>query len=289
MPPVTQTRTTNPAAADGQTASNQSGQPSSAAVHARVLSLVAERICRGDDDDADRDCVGALCDALLASPEVFDRALAQLRKVREIGAEDIVDSYIPAMAARLGEDWMESRRSFAEVTIGTARLVSAVREFSARWCADALGRSTGPNVAMIVPGSEQHRLGALIAASQFRRLGVSVRLVVGCADDEIATVVRKGAFDMVTFSLATRASLEHTRRMLQMLRQVVDPMPPVVVGGAVGTRTENLRALLGVDHVVSDPEEALRRCGMSVSGRRTAMTAAGPQTGLRWQVVARTH
>lgn len=267
MPPLPQTAL--PATAEADTAEadtdapRRQPSPAPAAIHERVLSVVASRICRNDGGAAvGETCLDALCESLLASPEAFKAALARLRVSHGLGDAEIIDSYIPAIACRLGEDWTESRRSFVDVTIGTARLIAAVREITAAWKPVADCRS--PGIAMVVPEAEQHRLGAIIAASRFRRLGASVRLLMGCSDDEIATVVREGAFDMLSFSVATRCRLEETRRLIQLLRDDLSPLPPIVVGGAIEIPADDLRAMTGADHAVADPQEALRRCNMKL-------------------------
>ena len=243
--------------------------PPAAGVHERVLTTVAARICgstegRGGGGDP---CLQMLCDAVVLSDAAFDTVLARLRSQHGLNDEDLVDCYIPAAACQLGADWAENRRSFAEVTVGTARLIATVRTLGRRWAADAVADWRAPNMAMVVPEAEQHRLGAMIAASRFRRLGVSVQMLLGLPDAAIVARIREGDFDFVSFSLATQERVEQTRRLIQMLRKEVSRMPPVVAGGAVGVNADELKAQLGADHVVSDPEEALRLCGVSIPKR----------------------
>lgn len=259
----------------------QAGRKGPAAnVHEHVLAAVAARICNCDAEhaappaDAGISCLQMLCEAVVTSETAFDAALAQLRRLHGVSDEEIVDCYIPAVACQLGQDWAENRRSFAEVTIGTARLIAAVRDLSRRWTADSVADWRAPSIAMVVPEAEQHRLGAMIAASRFRRLGVSVQMLLGRSDDEVVAAVRNGAFDMISFSLATLERVEQTRRLIHMLRQSVPVVPPIVVGGAIGVRSEDLKLQLGADHVVSDPEEALRRCGVNVRRRGSAAPRA---------------
>lgn len=287
MPPVSLHRTpaqrivqTDTVAAgpfDSRYGSARTDAPPAASIHARVLSAVASRICGPEEGRRDGDgvtCLQMLTEALIESDAAFDRALARLRRQHALGDEEIVDCYIPAVACQLGQDWAENRRSFAEVTIGTARLIAAVRDLSRRWTADSVADWRAPSIAMVVPEAEQHRLGAMIAASRFRRLGVSVQMLLGRSDDEVVAAVRNGAFDMISFSLATLERVEQTRRLIHMLRQSVPVVPPIVVGGAIGVRSEDLKLQLGADHVVSDPEEALRRCGVNVRRRGSAAPRA---------------
>ena len=243
-------------------------RPPAASIHERVLNTVAARICGPEAGrpagTGETSCLEMLCDAVVTSETTFSAALARLRTQHGLRDEDLVDCYIPAAACQLGTDWAENRRSFAEVTIGTARLIAAVRDLGRRWTADSVADWRAPSMAMIVPEAEQHRLGAMIAATRFRRMGVSVQMLLGRPDAEIVGCIRKGGFDIVSVSLATRDRVEQTRHLIQMLRRDVEDLPPIVVGGAVGVNADELKAQLGADHVVSDPEEALRRCGVTV-------------------------
>ena len=251
------------------------GHPA-AAIHEQVLGVVASRICQHDHGERADCCLTMLCDALVASETEFDRTLARVRSQHGLGDEDIVDCYIPAMACQLGTDWAENRRSFAEVTIGTARLIAAVRDLGRRWAADTVADWSAPAMLMVVPETEQHRLGAMIAASRFRRLGVSVRMLLGASDEEVLHCAHNGAFDIIGFSLANLERVEPTRRLIHMLRIRVSSLPPLVAGGAIGVNAKALKSQLGVDHVVSDPEQALRQCGVNVRRRRTSDSSPVP-------------
>lgn len=249
------------------------GAPTSAAVHARVLSVVAARICGAEADATSSPCIKALSDAVAQSDIAFQHALARLRTSRKLSDADVVDEVIPAVARQLGIDWHNNHRNFATVTIGTARLISTVRALSASWSADAFGDVRAPRIAMVVPEAEQHRLGAAVAASRFRRLGVSVQMIIGCSTAEAARTIAAGDFDMACISLATRERVEHARRMIQMLRRSASRVPPIVVGGAVHMDPFELRTQVGADHVASDPEEALRLCGITTGAAGPAWSA----------------
>lgn len=244
------------------------------AIHQQVLSVVTSRICGSAAENGTHvDCLDALSDALATSETGFQQSLSRLRATHGVSDEEIVDFYIPAVACRLGEDWAENRRSFAEVTIGTARLIATVRDLSRRWTADAAADWRAPTIVMVVPEAEQHRLGAVIAASRFRRRGVSVHMLLGRTDAEVVAAVASGQYDMVSFSLATLDRVEHVRDVIQFLRERVSALPPIVVGGAIGMDGAELQARVGADHVVCDPDEALRLCGMTVPKRGAAAPA----------------
>ena len=254
-------------------AASTASQPAGAAIHERVLSLVAARICGDAVGPQDGPCIDALSDAAVQSRSGFLRALARLQTARSLSDTDIVDAVVPAVARQLGDDWSRNRRSFAEVTIGTARLVATVRELSAHWTADAVADARAPRMAMYVPADEQHRLGASVAASRFRRLGVSVRMIVDCDTGEAARQIGAGEFDLVCISLATPERVEQTRRVVHMVRGSSNPTPPIIVGGPLQMQVDDLKSQVGADHAACEPEEALRLCGL-MTGRTGEVAAA---------------
>ena len=62
---------------------------------------------------------------------MFDsRSTDIVQRLRDMGISDhaIIDHYIPETARRLGADWVADRLGFADVTIGSAKLQSMLRE-----------------------------------------------------------------------------------------------------------------------------------------------------------------
>jgi len=175
--------------------------------------------------------------------------------------EDIVDNIIPDTARYMGELWAHDKLSFADVTIGTARLQETVRAIGQR-NTGIDGRRDKPAVLLVVPGSEQHTLGVFVAAEQFRRLGVFAHLVLGDNPAEIIRAVRKQQFAMVGISASTKRSLTRARELIKALKDGIPRFTPVVIGGPVTSMDLNLRAMTGADHVTSDASEALRLCGV---------------------------
>jgi MerR family transcriptional regulator, light-induced transcriptional regulator len=82
-----------------------------------------------------------------------------------IRREDIADFYVPEVARRLGAAWCEDRTSFADVTVGTARLQGLLREIGPDWFSDArLGDRPPVCVLVVVSRDEFHTLGAMVLA-----------------------------------------------------------------------------------------------------------------------------
>ncbi|MEO0702000.1 MAG: hypothetical protein AAFY80_07675 [Pseudomonadota bacterium] len=182
-----------------------------------------------------------------------------------IPAEEIIDFYIPEAARRLGERWCEDGVSFADVTIGVARLQRMLRDLSIDPRQHAFAGKGMASVLVVVVADEYHALGAMVLTEQFRRIGLSVRLMLGDDTHETQRVVATGDFDAIFCSLAVVERLGAVRDLIRSMRQVLPKATPIVVGGAIGNSGLNVKKLTGADHATSDPQRALRLCGLTTS------------------------
>ena len=203
----------------------------------------------------------------------------EMRALIDSGVEraTIIDAFIPAVARRFGEGWLNSGHSFAEVTIAVSRLQAWLRDLDGPLQDDPF-RLDAPEILLIVPEGCHHTLGAMVAMSRFRRLGALVRLSLGQDARAIGTLVRRQRFNMVAVSAAGNEDLEFLYAILNSIRSGVGFPPPIVLGGPILDHNPDAAALVGADHASSDPEEALALCGLTISrdaGR------AGPMTMIR--------
>lgn len=230
---------------------------------AQVLSALAQRA--GSSGPApDPAILAKFCaDILRGHASLQSDPVSELRRQ---GVDDvtILDGYIPAAARELGECWCRDELSFADVTIGVARLQSILRELSTPWLADAVISADAPNVMLIVPLDEFHTLGGMTAASQLRRMGISVCLCLGQSEEEILQKVALRRFDMIAISVSCRQKLDAARRLVGDLRAHVGDGVPVVIGGRVVDIADDVCALTGADHATVDTREALKLCGVRV-------------------------
>jgi methylmalonyl-CoA mutase cobalamin-binding domain/chain len=210
-----------------------------------------------------------LCDAFLAERD--DMRHAMLRRMRRdgIGADDIVDRVVPEIARFLGRRWAEDDISFADVTIGTARLQETVRAMGlvdrtagmgeAAQRAPAVAR---PRILAVMPRSEQHTLGVFVLADQLRRRGYAVDLALDRDPREVARMARTGRYAMVGISAAGRRTLASARELVDTIRASATRATPIVLGGSIVEGGADLKRMTGVDHVAGDVASALRGCGL---------------------------
>ena len=233
----------------------------------RALQTIAQK--RASDDSTAARWIARLR-AAVTSPTVSERdtVVAEMRAAG-ISVSLICDTYIPAVARELGDEWCADRVSFADVTIGSSRLQALLRDA-------ALSEDTpsGPFVdAMImVLADEYHTLGAMVLTGQLRRLGASVRLVLGRPAEEVRHIVTETGFDAVMVSVALADDFEAVHETITALRRATRGTVPMIVGGGIsGIGADAALRLTGADHVTSNPLEALQRAGFGNQNSKDGM------------------
>jgi methanogenic corrinoid protein MtbC1 len=222
--------------------------------------------------------VGRLSADLKAAVLEEDAAL----RVRAVGAmraaglplRDIMDVCIPEAARLLGAEWHDNTRSFADVTIGTARLQALLRELGEEECREFDCDALGPGVAVVVLEHEAHTLGSSLLCQQLRRLGASVQLLVGQCDADVVRCVAEAQFDAVLISAARSEALASARKLVDKLKAPAAFPVPIVIGGAVVSREPDVKMQTGADHVATDAKDALVRCGLKISPQGALRRAA---------------
>lgn len=177
--------------------------------------------------------------------------------------ESLIDKVIPDVARLLGEHWVADSLSFAEVTIGSARLQALLRELVRLIPSDPIGNFDAPSVLMVIPPNCFHTLGAMIAISRFRRCGATVRLLITQDQNDLTFQLQKGHYDMVAISASGCESLETLRSLVTKVKMAGTSTPPVVIGGRIVEFEPNTKILVGADYTTQDPHEALELCGLT--------------------------
>jgi methanogenic corrinoid protein MtbC1 len=218
--------------------------------------------------------VATLLDKVLVADTDDRGTLASILRDMKIGLDDVVDIYVPEAARRLGEDWHCNRRSFADVTIGTARLQGLLREIVALRGDDYMRDASAPGIAVIVLENEFHTLGAMVLSQQLRRQGISVQMIIGQSEPEILQSVSQHEFDAILVSVSRSECLASLGKLVEKLRNAISRPTPVVVGGAAIGDESEIRILTGADHVARDAKEALTKCGLKTSHHGAGLRAS---------------
>lgn len=246
------------------------------ALASRVLKVLAARAPNEDGALADEFMDRAL-DRLVSAvrqrdDSERDRAVAELI-AGGVTINMLVDKHIPEAARRMGESWCNDGMSFADVTIGVARLQSLLRDLARRDLRAAPNDPMAPQVLMVVRQDDYHTLGAMVATQQLRRLGIGVHVTVGQPDEDVLALLASSDFDMVMISSSASERLETLRKFVDKIRKRVGSTLPVVVGGTALNQGRDVKAITGADFATGDPEAALRRCGLKLPSQGAARHA----------------
>lgn len=197
-----------------------------------------------------------------ANPDARDQVVREMLGAR-ISRFDIADLYIPEVARRMGEAWCDDGMSFAEVTIGVARLQGLLRDLTENWSVESRMYDDGLNIVVLMLADDFHTLGPMLVTSQLRRLGASVRLLLGRPTTEVKTVVQDQEFDLVLVSVAHVEKLVATGELVRVIRNNMLSPAPIVVGGPAIYYDDDAKATTGADHVSNDIKETLSLCGLT--------------------------
>ncbi|MDC0116195.1 hypothetical protein OAH97_01800 [Octadecabacter sp.] len=237
--------------------------PSVDALATQALSLVAKRIAV-TAQEFNIDIAIQLRDAAAESstnrvPEIIDDMLAS-----GISVEMVACEYIPHAARQMGDDWCDDTLTFARVTIGTARLQSSLRSLGDDWASHGYADQDTPNAGLIVIVAKDafHTLGAMVLCGQLRRMGLSVRLVMGASLAELRTIFESTVFDAALISASVAESLDSLRECTDLIKEASYVCPPIIIGGNVIDQDADVLALTGADYLTKDPFEALDHCGI---------------------------
>ena len=247
---------------------------------AGVTLLAATAIVRlaTRDVKADRVLNESVLDRLTAAvldadSRAFDAIQPDLKRLR-ITSIDLSDHYFPRIARKLGADWADDSMSFANVSLGVARMQSILRQIGVDRAEDEARRAILGRVLLILPESEQHSFGAMVLMGQMRRRGLSVSLRIAPRPAELRLLLRQERFDGAMISVACREKVEICRSVVRTLKNATRDALKVAVGGAVFMNSPDVPAIVGADIITNDLDDALMALGLAAAGGVSELTYA---------------
>jgi hypothetical protein len=227
----------------------------------QVVSLLADRNAKTLSEPREALVTRLIAASQSGTKSAFAELLTEVRRAR-ISLAALADVYIPLAARRMGEAWHDDQMSWMDVSIGVGRLQSLLREIGTAWVADQAGDTGHGTVMFIVPDREQHTLGPMVATGQMRRYGVSVCLRIAPSFNELRSLMAARHFDGVMISVSTRDKLESVAKTVQFLRTVVSHPLPIIVGGAVMVKADDIVTSTRADFSSNDVGAALEVMGL---------------------------
>lgn len=232
-------------------------------VEAALQSVASEK--RNAAPQSREEWVDRLCSEVMSDSETSHQSVIAALMATGVSSEDIFQTYVPAVARRIGELWVQDKATFVQVTLGAGRLQALFQNADSPYTGSWLDRTVplGQSILMILPEAEDHTLGAFVAADQFRRHGIWVRVAIRLKPPELLQVIEEGRFSMLGMSIATAKSLETAAKLIEILRSGLDHCPPIVIGGKYVMENSNAVVSSGATYAVRSAREAIEKCGLA--------------------------
>ncbi|MAT24485.1 MAG: hypothetical protein CMN29_05845 [Sandaracinus sp.] len=170
---------------------------------------------------------------------------------------DLLLGLVAPTARRLGEDWLEDRCSFSDVTVGLGTLQRIVAVLGQK--SETPVSRAGMVVLAAAPG-EQHVLSLHVLAEFARQAGWAVHVDPGMDEGELVDLVASEHVTAVGVTVSNRGLASGAQALLgQARRYSRNPNLRIALGGAADGLRE-LASEVGADYL-SDAKEFVRYLG----------------------------
>lgn len=240
---------------------DRSDDVSRIALHALAI-LSSEKEHRAGQQAAALDFAPQLYDAALSSDQHLLRQTVKDIHALGVSNHEIKTILVPAIAQKLGENWLGDIVTFGDVTVGCARLQAVVRHVETRKHAARIhpaNRITPRNCLVVVPQGQQHTLGAVVLTDQLRTAGANATLALGVDAATAARMAVSQTFDAVLVSAPAGADIANLKTLVQNLRSN-SACAKIFLGGGIAANRSDLAIATGSDYVSTDMREVLAVC-----------------------------
>ncbi|GFE64629.1 hypothetical protein [Litoreibacter roseus] len=226
---------------------------------AQALRVVSSKQCNPNAKGVDPRTEALAMSVVADDPNLRRATMSELME-SGVSPNAFIHHFAGDAARYLGQLWSDNHVSFADVTIGTARIQEMVRQLVARRAPNRT--DAGPKVLIAVPLTEDHVLGGLIAADAFDALGCMTRVMIGRSNTDIARIAKAEQFSMIGLSISSKRTVSGARQLIKELRDTVINRVPIVLSIGTMTDDDEIKALTGADIVTSDPRAAVAFCNL---------------------------
>jgi MerR family transcriptional regulator, light-induced transcriptional regulator len=170
-----------------------------------------------------------------------------------LSLETVLLHWIAPAARRLGTDWEEDLRSFADVTVGLGTLQELVHLLAPRQEVNeslAAHSSEGRGSALLVSGrAEQHTLGLYIFAELLRHSHWTVVLEPEMSHSAVLQAVHSQPLQLLGFTVSSSERLNSLLELIKAIKRASqNPALHVLVGGPADLTDEAHRAGVHFHH-----------------------------------------
>jgi MerR family transcriptional regulator, light-induced transcriptional regulator len=220
---------------------------------ARHASAAAEPGAAGPGPEDVVALVGLVIGADAAAPLAYVEGL----RLRGVTLERLYLDLFAVAAQRLGQLWTEDLCSFADVTVGLARLQGLVRQYSPAFMPSVEARDPRRTALLLPVPGEQHTFGLVMVAEFFLRAGWDVHCDPLARDEDVSAAVRQRWFAVAGISVGNNDRLDGVAALIRLVRRESRNRGiGVMVGGRVFAEKPELAGLVGADATATDGRQA---------------------------------
>ena len=190
---------------------------------------------------------------------------------RGLAMESTFLDLLAPSARLLGQFWNDDVYSFADVTLGVARLTRMLRDLAPTFAQEAQAEPNGMHALMVPVIGTQHTFGLMMVSEFMRRAGWTVVSGAVASDHEMAVAVRDKWFNIIGFSASCDAQIKPLAAAIRMVRrESANRAVGVMVGGPLLLAHPDLAVLVGADKGAMDARQAVLEAAdlASVKSRR---------------------
>jgi hypothetical protein len=196
--------------------------------------------------------VSQLAELLIAteSQPAIDLMMRLRERVASTGA--LVSSMVEPAARALGDLWLDDACSEFDVSIGLARLQTALRQMGTAVTPLYAGDAPPPAVLVVPEPGERHLLGAALDSDVLWSAGWAPHSEFPASDSALEDLVDDHWFDALDLSLSTALRREHwlprvAKTIAKARRASRNPGLVIIVGGRAFAELDDARAAVGAD------------------------------------------
>jgi len=194
--------------------------------------------------------VQELANALISGDNKAAGRLVAAQQDAGHSEKSIYLTYLAEAARLLGTWWDADAVTFAQVTIGTARIYAILRVLAPRMRRENTD-TTGKAVLICCVPEETHTLGVKMAADLLRAEGWAVTLAMGETHEQLIDRIAKAQPVIAGLSAASERSMPSLAKLIMAIR-ICSPDTLIFVGGRIVGHCPDLIELSDVDAMARD-------------------------------------
>ena len=209
------------------------------------------------DNDLDNLYFSITSKSLKTNEKLIDKLIKCGRSI-----ELILDSYLPTIAKRLGEDWVADEISFSNVTIALGKIQFLNSKFEPLYISFLNSAYYKTKTLIIIPKGEDHTYGGIAATRKLRGMGIDAFLIFDFNKNELENLLFERNYDFIGISSANNFMIEKINNLSSKISAIVERKTPIVLGGNLVNTYKQTNDKLKVDFITQNLEEILKQLSL---------------------------